>query len=150
MTRCWPRSRWVNSIAALLDTEHPVPGVTQSPVHAEIKPIAVLARVGGGSLNPAAGDLDVTADWGHAGKEGVTMPGRGRLLERARQTFEAFGNLVAAKRSVSAHSPARILTLIYYFVEAQAEYETTSNTDPHFTRHFCVIASTAAIGTGTR
>ena len=80
-------------IAALLDTEQPVPGVTQSPVRAEIKPIAVLARVGGGSLNPSAGDLDVTAGWGHAGKEGVTMPGRGRLVERPRQTFEDFGNL---------------------------------------------------------
>jgi hypothetical protein len=80
-------------IAALLDTEHPVPGVTQSPVRAELKPIAVLARAGGGSLNPAAGDLDVTAGWGHAGKEGVTMPGRGRVMERPRQTFEVFGNL---------------------------------------------------------
>ncbi|MCX6032061.1 MAG: DNA methyltransferase, partial [Chloroflexi bacterium] len=46
----------------------------------ELKPIAVLARVGGGSLDPAAGDLDVTAGWGHAGQEGVTMPGRGRLV----------------------------------------------------------------------
>ena len=68
-------------LAALLDTEHPVPGITQNPVHAEIKPIAVLARAGGGSLNPDAGDLDITAGWGHAGKEGVTMPGRGRVVE---------------------------------------------------------------------
>ena len=80
-------------IAALLDTEHPVPGVTQSPVRPELKPIAVLARAGGGSLNPTAGDLDVTAGWGHAGKDGVTMPGRGRVVERPRQTFEVFGNL---------------------------------------------------------
>ena len=80
-------------IAALLDTERPVPGVTQNPVRAELKPIAVLARAGGGSLDPAAGDLDVTAGWGHAGKEGVTMPGRGRVVERPRQTFEVFGNL---------------------------------------------------------
>ena len=79
-------------IAALLDTEHPVPGVTQSPGRAEIKPIAVLAR-GGGSLNPTAGDLDVTAGWGHAGKEGVTMPGKGRVVERPCQTFEVFVNL---------------------------------------------------------
>ena len=59
----------------------------------ELKPIAALARVGGGSLNPSAGDLDVTAGWGHAGKEGVTMPGRGRVVERPCQTFEVFGNL---------------------------------------------------------
>ncbi|HQJ98502.1 MAG TPA: DNA methyltransferase, partial [Thermoleophilia bacterium] len=31
---------------------------------------------------PSAGDLAVTAGWGHAGKGGVTMPGRGRLVER--------------------------------------------------------------------
>ncbi len=68
-------------VAALLDTERSVPGVTQNPLRPELKPIAVLARVGGGSLDPAAGDLDVTAGWGHAGKEGVTMPGRGRLVE---------------------------------------------------------------------
>jgi hypothetical protein len=82
-------------ISALLETEHPVPGVTQSPVRPELKPIAVLARVGGGGLDPAVGDLDVTAGWGHAGKEGVTMPGRGRgrVIERPRQTFEVFGNL---------------------------------------------------------
>ncbi len=78
-------------VAALLDTEHPVPGVTQSLVRAELKPIAVLARVGGGSLDPTAGDLDVTAGWGHAGKEGVTMPGRGRVVQR--QTCQVSENL---------------------------------------------------------
>jgi hypothetical protein len=30
-----------------------------------------------------AGNLDVTARWGVAGKGGVTMPGKGRLTERA-------------------------------------------------------------------
>lgn len=29
-----------------------------------------------------AGDLDVTAGWGHGGKGGVTMPGRGMIIER--------------------------------------------------------------------
>jgi hypothetical protein len=32
-------------------------------------------------LNPAE-DLKVTAGWGHAGKGGVTMPGKGKLIER--------------------------------------------------------------------
>jgi hypothetical protein len=33
-------------------------------------------------LNPAAGDLAVTAGWGHAGQGGVTMPGKGRIVDR--------------------------------------------------------------------
>jgi hypothetical protein len=37
----------------------------------------------GGSLNPSAGELDVTARWGVAGKGGVCMPSTGRLIERA-------------------------------------------------------------------
>jgi hypothetical protein len=40
------------------------------------------ARVGGGSLSPEKGDLAVTAGWGHTGKGGVTMPGKGRHTER--------------------------------------------------------------------
>jgi len=51
------------------------------------------ARAGGGSLNPTAGDLDATAGWGHAGKEGVTMPGRGRVVERSGETFEVSADL---------------------------------------------------------
>jgi hypothetical protein len=43
----------------------------------------VAVRVGGGTLNPVAGDLAITAGWGHAGKGGVTMPGKGRVEQRA-------------------------------------------------------------------
>jgi len=35
-----------------------------------------------GQLDPDAGDLAVTAGWGHAGKGGVTMPGKGRIVAR--------------------------------------------------------------------
>lgn len=35
-----------------------------------------------GSLNPDAADLDVSAGWGHAGKGGAVMPGKGKILER--------------------------------------------------------------------
>jgi hypothetical protein len=82
-------------VSALLDTERPVPGVTQNPVRPDLKPIAVLARAGGGSLNPDTGDLSITAGWGHAGKDSVTMPGKGRVVERPRQTFEVFGTVGA-------------------------------------------------------
>jgi hypothetical protein len=70
-------------VAALLDTERPVPGVTSGKIRPELQAIGVIARVGGGTLNPAAGDLAVTAGWGHAGKGGVTMPGKGRVDQRA-------------------------------------------------------------------
>jgi hypothetical protein len=62
--------------AALLDTEIPVTGVTCGQVRPELKVIAVPATV--------AGEFDAkqTAGWGHAGKGGITMPGRGRLTER--------------------------------------------------------------------
>ena len=69
-------------VAALLDTEAPLPGVTTGAIREELRPIAVISHAGGGNLNPDAGDLALTAGWGHAGKEGVTMPGKGKVLER--------------------------------------------------------------------
>lgn len=69
-------------VAALLEVETPVPGVTSGKPWPELRDIAVVSRVGGGALNPAAGDLALTAGWGHSGKEGVTMPGKGRAAER--------------------------------------------------------------------
>lgn len=69
-------------VAALLDTESSVAGVTSGKVRPELKAIAVISRQGGGTLDPGAGDLEVTAGWGHAGKEGATMPGKGKIVER--------------------------------------------------------------------
>ena len=69
-------------VAALLDTETPVPGVTVGPLRPELKTLGPIARVGGGTLDPAAGDLRVTAGWGHGGQGGVTMPGKGKSVTR--------------------------------------------------------------------
>jgi hypothetical protein len=69
-------------VAALLDTESLVQGVTTGAIRPELRAIGVISRVGGGSLNPDAGDLNVEVGWGHAGKDGVTMPGKGKLIER--------------------------------------------------------------------
>jgi len=41
----------------------------------------VPTRVDGKPLDETK-DLAVTAGWGHAGKDGVTMPGKGRLIGR--------------------------------------------------------------------
>jgi hypothetical protein len=75
-------ARLGREIAALLDTETPVPGVTAGTLRPELKPLAVISKVGGGPLNPDAGDLALTCGWGHGGKEGVTMPGKGKAIRR--------------------------------------------------------------------
>jgi hypothetical protein len=69
-------------VAALLDVEEPVDAVTTGSIRHELRPLGSIATADGRSINPSAGDLAVTAGWGHAGKGGVTMPGRGRVIER--------------------------------------------------------------------
>jgi len=68
-------------LAALLDPDTPVPGVTQAPLRPEIAAIAVPATVGG--RNMAGDDFAVTASWGHYGQGDAVMPGQGRAVERA-------------------------------------------------------------------
>ena len=71
-----------NSVAALLDTESPVDGVSVGTVRPELRSVGSLQVSPGHVLDPAAGDLGITAGWGHGGKDGVTMPGKGRLTKR--------------------------------------------------------------------
>jgi hypothetical protein len=87
-------------VAALLDTEAPVPGVTAGKIQDELRSIAVFQRVDGKPAKPEAGDLDLTAGWGHAGKGGVTMPGRGKLIRRDHGACDIFLNDVAFWRNV--------------------------------------------------
>ncbi|HEV8588493.1 MAG TPA: type ISP restriction/modification enzyme [Pyrinomonadaceae bacterium] len=68
-------------IAALLDTESGVEGVTSGTINDPFRRIGSVSHVSEKPLNPAE-DLKVTAGWGHAGKGGVTMPGKGKLIER--------------------------------------------------------------------
>ncbi len=69
-------------IASLLDTENKVEGVTAGTIRPELRGIAVTSRFGGGKLNPDT-EPALKAGWGHSGKEGATMPGKGRSQERA-------------------------------------------------------------------
>ena len=64
-------------VAALLDTETPVPGVTSGTVRPEFKTIAVVSRVGGGQLKPE--EFALTAGWGSGGNGKPVMPGVGRV-----------------------------------------------------------------------
>jgi hypothetical protein len=66
-------------IAALLDIDRPVTGVTAGKIRPELRVVGAMCRVGGGSIDPDDGELAVTAGWGYSGKGGVTMPGKGRV-----------------------------------------------------------------------
>ncbi len=70
------------TVAALLDVETPVPGVTEGTIREDLRSIAVFTRADGRPANPDAGDLDLTVGWGHAGKGNVTMPGKGKIAAR--------------------------------------------------------------------
>jgi hypothetical protein len=62
-------------VAALLDVETPVPGVTQGDPYGDLQTIAVLTPTDG-----RAPDFTVNVNWGYFGGGGV-MPGRGRAVE---------------------------------------------------------------------
>ena len=63
-------------VAALLDPETPLDSV----ISGQLRAVGPIARKDGDSLRAA--DLAITAGWGHAGQGGVTMPARGKAVER--------------------------------------------------------------------
>ena len=69
-----------HDLAALLDPDTPVPGVTWAPLRPEIAAIAVPATTAG--RNMAGDDFAVTAGWGHYGQSSAVMPGQGGAVER--------------------------------------------------------------------
>jgi hypothetical protein len=97
-------------VAALLDTEADVPGATCGKIATALKTIGVPSKAGGGELDPNTTDFVVTAGWGHKGKEGVTMPARGKLDERQYDVHEAKAiDDEAAARGMSAKDARRLL-----------------------------------------
>ena len=62
-----------------------MPGISRGEVREDLREIAVISRVGGGTLDPGEGDLALTAGWGFAGREGATMSGKGKLGTRPAQ-----------------------------------------------------------------
>lgn len=74
-------------IAALLDSDS-VEGVTTGRIRKELSQIATLAKKDGRAVDLSAGDLDLTAEWGHLGKDGAIMPGPGRIVTREYSTNE--------------------------------------------------------------
>ena len=68
------------NLAALLDPEKPVAGVTQVPLDSDIVMIATPATTNG--RNMAEDDFVVAAGWGYLGSGNAVMPGQGRAVER--------------------------------------------------------------------
>jgi hypothetical protein len=63
-------------VAALLDPEGALPNAAKG-----MKSVGLITAAEG-TLDPDAGDLELTAGWGHAGKGGVTMPAKGKITVR--------------------------------------------------------------------
>jgi hypothetical protein len=72
--------------------------------------IGLISKTGGGQLDAVGNDLTVTASWGHFGKKGVTMPGKGILQERQYDEAEAKAiDAEATARGMSAKEARRLL-----------------------------------------
>ena len=82
-------------LAALLDSDTPVPGVTSGALRPEIAVIAVPSTTDGGNMD--GDDFDVTAGWGHFGSGQAVMPGQGRVVERpyTSEEREAMGDAIS-------------------------------------------------------
>ena len=81
-------------LAALLDPETPVAGVTAGALLPELAAIAVPSTADG--RNMRGDDFALTAGWGHFGAGDAVMPGQGRVVEREYTTVEreALGDAV--------------------------------------------------------
>ncbi len=67
--------RWAGNWRPCSTPKPPVDGVTASTIRPELQDIAVFRhRAGSNAAEPAGGDLDLTAGWGHAIEGGVTVP----------------------------------------------------------------------------
>lgn len=70
-------------VAALLDVESRVDGVTVGSVRDELRLVGRLVREGGAQIDPDAGHLRVTAGWGYRQRSNrAIMAGQGKAVER--------------------------------------------------------------------
>ena len=82
-------------LAALLDSDTAVAGVTTGTLRPELAAIAVPSTTDGGNM--AGDDFAVSAGWGHFGTGEAVMPGQGRVFERDYTTAEraALGDTIS-------------------------------------------------------
>jgi len=88
-------------LAALLDSDTPVAGVTSgalTPAMAAIAVPAIVQESGAAGGNMAGDDFAVTAGWGHHGSGDAAMPGQGRVVERdyTADEWAVLGEAIAA------------------------------------------------------
>ncbi|HEX8396636.1 MAG TPA: type ISP restriction/modification enzyme [Pyrinomonadaceae bacterium] len=96
-------------VAALLDTENPVVGVTAGNLLAPFARIGVPAKTDGTNLQAA--DYEVRANWGYGGRDGaVTMPGKGKTIVRDYSAQETEAIEQAAARL--GYTPEQILACL--------------------------------------
>jgi len=69
------------TVTQLLNTEVVVKGVDAGTLRPEMKVIGSLTLVTTEQLDPAV-HLKIDVGWGHEGKDGITMGGKGKLVER--------------------------------------------------------------------
>jgi Type ISP C-terminal specificity domain len=70
-----------DSVSQLLDTEAEVKGVTSGTLRPEMKAIGNLNLVSAKHVDPEK-HLKIDVGWGHEGKEGITMGGKGQIATR--------------------------------------------------------------------
>jgi hypothetical protein len=87
-------------VAALLNVEEEPPGVTAGIGPADLRVLGVFSLAPGHRLDEEK-DLSVTAGWGHTGRDGITMPGTGRILDRAYLAEEHAALLAADTQAFS-------------------------------------------------
>jgi hypothetical protein len=87
-------------LADLLDPDSEVTGITRGTILPGLRTIGALMRV---SRERGPIDLRVTVGWGYAGRDGVIMPGGGRIEEQAAwpQSGESETSIRSALSSVS-------------------------------------------------
>jgi hypothetical protein len=112
LRQAWPRlpvpggpelltasSAWGRRLAALLEPEAEVSGVTNGEVAPELRHLGLPSRAGGGQLNPDT-DLRMTAGWGYIQGDRVVMPSSGRSVVRPIKTGRLQdGQMSSSKRS---------------------------------------------------
>jgi hypothetical protein len=96
-------------LSALLDADASLEGFSGN-LRSELTEIGPISSEGDVSLNPEAGNLDVTVGWGHSGVGGAVMPGKGRVVERDYLAKEREAMAVGA--SALGLSEERMLALL--------------------------------------
>lgn len=136
-------------LAALLDPETPVPGVTDLKVRENLKGLGELTVSKGKSP-----DLAIAARWGYAGQGGVTMPGPGKTTSGTRSEGFLDIHLNATTRWKDVPTPVWTYTLggyqvlkkwLSYRESALLGRPLTSDEAQQFTHHVRRIASILAL-----